>query len=240
MSTVVPAVAVYVVYVMVVLSLWRWKRVDYTKIGETRERVRDGLVLPIGIGLLVPVVGVTLLGWWGTVLTQPRTGPGWVLVVPALLALTALVGMAGIDWRGPEASKLPLIALGVLLVGIAEELVTRGVLVEGAQRAGWTAVGVFLLSSLLFSLLHAINGFVGLTWSAVGLQLVMALLGGVAFYATLFSTGLLVVGMVLHAAWDFATIGLSATNRGPKPAQLGLMFLTYVAGVVGVWAVVTA
>jgi hypothetical protein len=237
MSTVVAAVAVYVVYAAVVLALWRWKRVDYTRIAATRESVRNGLVLPIGLGLLVPVVGVTALGWWGSVLTQHRTGPAWVLVVPALLAVTALVGMAGIDWRGPGAAKLPLIAVGVVLVGIAEELVARGVLVAGPQKAGWTAVGVFLLSSILFALLHAINGFVGLSWSGVGLQLVLSFLGGVAFYATLFSTGLLVVGMVLHAAWDFATLGLAATERTAKPAQLGLMFLTYAAAVASVWPV---
>jgi membrane protease YdiL (CAAX protease family) len=239
MSTVVEAVVVYVVYAAVVLALWRWKRVDYTRIGATRETVRDGLVLPIGVGLLVPVVAVTAFGWWGSVLTQTRTGPAWVLVVPVLLALTSLVGMAGIDWRGPGAAKLPLLALGVLFVGFAEELVARGVLVTGAQKAGWTAVGVFLLSSLLFSLLHAINGFVGLSWSAVGAQLVMSFLGGVAFYVTLFGTGLLVVGMVLHAAWDFATLGLAGTERAPKPAQLGLVFLTYLAAVAAVWPVVS-
>jgi membrane protease YdiL (CAAX protease family) len=239
MSTVVAAVLVYVVYVAVVLSLWRWKRVDYTRLAETRQSVRDGVVLPIGVGAIVLIVAVSVLGWWGSVLTEPRTGPAWALVVPVLLALTALAGVAGFDWRSPGASTLPLIAVGVLLVGFSEELLARGVLVAGAQRAGWTAVGVFLLSSLLFALLHAINGFVGLSWSAVGLQLVLSFVGGVAFYVTLFSTGLLVVGMVLHAAWDFATLGLSATGRTPTPAQLGLTVLTYVAALAAVWPVVS-
>ena len=238
MSTVVEAGAVYVVYAAVVLALWRWKHVDYTRLAESRERARDGIVLPIGIGLLVPVVAVTALGWWGSVLTQARTGPAWALVVPVLLGLTAVVGMVSIDWRGPAAATLPVIALGVLLVGVAEELVARGVLVAGPQKAGWTAVGVFLLSSVLFALLHAINGFVGLPWPSVAGQLVLSFLGGVAFYVTLFATGSLVVGMVLHAAWDFATLGMAASGRTPKPAQLGLMLLTYVAAVAAVWPVV--
>jgi membrane protease YdiL (CAAX protease family) len=238
MSSVVAAVAVYAVYVVVVLALWRWKHVDYTRISETRERVRDGIVLPIGIGLLVPVVAVTALGWWSSVLTQPRTGPTWALVVPVLLALTALVGMARIDWRSPSASLLPLLAVGVLLVGIAEELVTRGVLVVGAERAGWTALGVFLLSSVLFALLHAINGFVGLPWDGVARQLGLSFIGGVAFYVTLMATGSLLVGMVLHAAWDFAVLGMAATGRTARPAQLVLVLLTYVAALAAAWPVI--
>ena len=47
------------------------------------------------------------------------------------------------------------------------------------------------------------------------------------------------VGMVLHAAWDFATLGLSATGRTPTPAQLGLTVLTYVAALAAVWPVVS-
>jgi hypothetical protein len=64
MSTVVEAVLVYVVYVAVVFALWRWKRVDYLKIADTHETVRDGIVIPIGLGALVPIVAITVLGWW--------------------------------------------------------------------------------------------------------------------------------------------------------------------------------
>jgi len=240
MSTVVEAVLVYVVYVAVVFALWRWKRVDYLKIAETRETVRDGIVVPIGLGALVPIVAITVLGWWSPVLTQARTGPTWALVAPVLLGLTAVVGIALFDWRSPGTSKLPLITLGVVFVGVAEELVTRGVLVVGAQKAGWSAVAVFLLSTVLFSLLHAINGFFGMPWGGVAAQLGLTLVAGTALYVGRMSTGSLVVCMVLHAAWDLATLGAAATGTKPRPFQLALVLLTYVAGIVAIWPVLSA
>jgi len=227
MSTVVEAVLVYVVYVAVVFALWRWKRVDYLKIAETRETVRDGIVVPIGLGALVPIVAITVLGWWSPVLTQARTGPTWALVAPVLLGLTAVVGIALFDWRSPGTSKLPLITLGVVFVG-------------GAQKAGWSAVAVFLLSTVLFSLLHAINGFFGMPWGGVAAQLGLTLVAGTALYVGRMSTGSLVVCMVLHAAWDLATLGAAATGTKPRPFQLALVLLTYVAGIVAIWPVLSA
>jgi uncharacterized protein len=174
------------------------------------------------------------------VLTQTRTGPTWALVAPALLGLTAVVGIALFDWRSPGTSKLPLITLGVVFVGVAEELVTRGVLVVGAQKAGWSAVAAFVLSTVLFSLLHGINGFFGMPWGGVAAQLGLTVVAGTALYVGRMSTGSLVVCMVLHAAWDLATLGASATGTRPRPVQLVLTLLTYLAGIVAIWPVLSA
>lgn len=234
------ALVAYVLYLAVVGALWRARRVDYTRLAESDARVRDGIVVPIGAGLLLLVVITTLLGWWGPVLTQERTGPAWALAAPVLLGLTGLVATLGIDWRSAARSRLPLIAIGVLLVGAAEELLARGLLVVGPRDAGWTEPLVFLLSTGLFSLLHALNGFFGMPWRLTLVQLGLTFLGGSAFYVTRMTTGSLVVCMLLHALWDFATLGETATGAKPRPLQLGLTLLAYIVGVAAVWPVITA
>ena len=239
MGPVVAAVVAYLVYVGVVLALWRAGKVDYTRIAESTGTIRRGLLVPVGVGLIVPLAAITILGWWGDVLTQPRASASWVLVVPVLFGVTALIGVGSMDWRSPGRAKVPLIAVGVLLVGAAEELVARGLLVVGPQRAGWSMLGVFLLSTLLFSLLHAINGFVGLPWSAVPVQLLTTLLGGTVLFVCLFATGSLVVCMLLHALWDFATLCLAATGRTAKPVYLAAGLVTYVAGIAAAIPVIT-
>lgn len=239
-SSVLWALVVYVLYLAVVGVLWRVRRVDYLRLAESDERVRDGIVVPIGAGLVLLVVATTLLGWWGPALTQVRTGPSWALVAPVALAVAGIAGAFSIDWRSAARSRLPLLALGVLLVGAAEELLTRGLLVVGARDAGWAEPAVFAFSTLLFAALHALNGFFGQPWRFTAAQLVLSFLGGCAFYATRMTTGSLVVCMVLHALWDFGTLGTNATGSKPKPLQLVLVPLAYLAGVAAVWGVLTA
>ena len=233
-------VGVFVLYVALIGVQWRLAGVRYDRLAESASSIVRGIVVPIGIGLVVLAAITTMLGWWDDVLTQERRGPGWVLVVPVLLAVTALAGVARIDWRHERARLVPLLALGTLCVGGAEELLSRGLLVVGPQEAGWSLLGVWLFSTILFSLLHAINGLFGLPWPGVGLQLVLAFLGGSAFFVSLMATGSLLVGVVLHALWDLGTLGMGATERQPAPWQLGLAGLTYLAGLAGAIAVVLA
>jgi uncharacterized protein len=239
-NPVMAAIAAYLAYLLLITLLWRLGKVRYERLAESGASIVRGIVVPIGIGLVVLAVITTVLGWWDDVLTQDRRGPGWVLVVPVLIAVTALAGVARIDWRHERARLVPLLALGVLCVGGAEELLSRGLLVVGPQQAGWSLLGVWLFSTVLFSLLHAINGFFGLPWPGVGVQLVLTFLGGSAFFVSLMATGSLLVGVLLHALWDLGTLGMGATERQPAPWQLGLAGLTYLAGLAGAIAIVLA
>lgn len=239
-TAVLSALVVFVLYVALVGAIWRWKRVDYLHLADTPDHVRDGIVLPIGAGLVLLAVATTVLGWWAPVLTQARTGPAWALVAPVLFGVTALVGTASIDWRSTARSRLPLLAAGVLLVGCAEELLARGILVVGPREAGWAELGVFLFSTILFGLLHGLNGFFGLPPAATLAQIGMAFVGGCALYATRMSTGSLLACALIHALWDFGTLGMGATGVKPRPLNVVLTLLTYLAGIVAVWGILTA
>lgn len=228
-NPVLVTVGLYVAYLVVVGVVWRINRVDYLALAESRRTVVRGIVVPIGLGALLLAVATTVLGWWQPVLFDDgRTGPSWAIAVPVLFAIGCVVGLLTIDWRSEKRSLLPMLALGTLLVGFAEEVLTRGLLVVGAREAGWSALGVFLLSTVLFSLLHGLNALFGVPLKATLVQLALTFLAGSALFVMRLTTGTLIVGIVLHAVWDFTTLGAAATGRSPRPATVLALLLSYV------------
>lgn len=229
------ALGIFVVYLAIVGVVWRVNKVDYKDLAGDRATTLRSIVVPIGLGALFLAIAVTVLGWWHVVLFDDgRTGPPWVVVVPVLFALAGVLGLTQIDWRSANRSALPMLALGTLLVGFAEEVLTRGALVVGGREQGWSAVTVFLFSTVLFALLHGLNAFFGLPWQGTLVQIGIAFVGGTAFYVTRLSTGTLIVGIVIHALWDFVTIGAVATGRTAKPAVMACAALSYVLGLVAI------
>ncbi|HET7901147.1 MAG TPA: CPBP family glutamic-type intramembrane protease, partial [Candidatus Nanopelagicales bacterium] len=121
----------------------------------------------------------------------------------------------------------------------SSEVATADVLVVGARQAGWSALGVFLLSTLLFSALHALNALFGVPWRGTLVQLALTFVAGAAFYVMRLSTGTLLVGILLHAVWDFTTLGAAATGRTPKPATVAAVGLCYVAALAALVVILT-
>ena len=66
----------------------------------------------------------------------------------------------------------------------------------------------------------------------------LAFFAGSALYVTVMSTGSLLVAMVLHALWDFGTLGILATERQQKPLAGVLAFAMF--GLAAVAAAVVA
>ena len=237
----VTAIGIFVAYMVLVGVIWQVTGTRYDALVDSRAHVLRGIVLPIGLAALLLAIVTTWLGWWNSALFEgSRSGPAWALVVPALFAAVAVINIATIDYRSPQATLLPLVFVGCLLVGFAEELATRGLLVVGLREGGSTEVAVWLISSVLFSLLHAMNALFGQSGRATLTQLVSALLAGTALYVTLMTTGTLIVGMVLHAVWDFGTLGILATGAKQKTPAGVLALVTFVAALASVWFVVGA
>ena len=235
------AIGVFVGYTAVVAVVWKVNKVDYDALAESRATVVRGIVVPIGLGGLLLAVVTTVLGWWSPVLSQGgRTGPAWVIVVAVLMGLVGLLGALNIDYSSPQRAVLPVLAVGVLIVGFSEELLCRGLLIVGGRDGGWSELVVVVVSCLLFGLLHGINAFFGQSLSTTVTQIVMATVMGAAFYAVRMSTGTLVVCMLLHALWDFATLGQTATERKQKPAAGLIALATFVVGLVAAGFVIAA
>lgn len=237
--SVLVAVLVFVAYTALVAILWAVNKVDYTTIGDTRPNVMRGIVVPIGLGAALLAVVTTWFGWWDEVLFESsRSGPGWAWAVPVLIALVVLLRLGTVQWGSPKASVLPLLALGTLLVGFAEELLTRGIVLVGL-RGDWEELWVWIGSCVLFGLLHGINGLFGQSGRQTVGQVVFALAIGSAFYVTREITGTLIVGMVLHAGWDFGSLGTQTTEGEQSKLAGGLSLVALVVGLVAGWFVAT-
>lgn len=231
-------IGIFVAYMVIVATLWKVNKVDYATIGDSTRNIQRGIVVPIGVGAVVLAIATTALGAWHDVLFEPeRSGPAWALAVPVLFVAVAVFNTSLVDFRSPNATALPWLALGTLFVGFAEEVVTRGLLVVGLREAGWSPVTVYLMSTALFSILHAINALFGQSMKVTLTQMVMTILAGTALYITRLTTGTLVVGILAHALWDFGTLGITTTKSQQKPLGGLVAMVMFALSMVAIWFV---
>ena len=114
----VVAIGVFLAYMVLVGVIWQVTGTRYDALVDSRAHLLRGIALPIGLGALLLAVATTWLGWWHSALFEgSRSGPAWALVVPALFAAVAVINIATIDYRSPQAKLLPLVLVGCLCVG---------------------------------------------------------------------------------------------------------------------------
>jgi membrane protease YdiL (CAAX protease family) len=144
----------------------------------------------------------------------------------------ALFLMLAIYAGFPPPSVLAIIFINTALAGISEELATRGILYRGLRSTlpVWPST---LLSTLLFGVVHVLNGFATGDFAASPVQAVTAFMTGIAFMGIRIRTGSLYPAIVVHALWDFLLIAAvtgmmarfggeaaAAANAGSVPPQL--------------------
>lgn len=210
--------------VFAAISAWRSRPSDdYPTLGQTVDSVVRALVIPEGIAAVALAVVVTGLGWWRiATVDRTRTPLRWSALAPTLVLVVCLVRLPLIDWTALPAHYFLLLTVGVLFVGVFEELMTRGVLLVGLRRR-LPEFGVWILSCVLFGLLHLLNALAGATLGATLVQVVFAASFGSTLYVARRLTGNLVLPVLVHAFWDFGSIGLSATNDLQDPSRLVLV-----------------
>jgi uncharacterized protein len=217
--------------VFAAISAWRARPSDdYPTLGQTVDSVVRSLVLPEGIAAVALCLVVTGLGWWRIATVDPtRTRLRWTWLAPALIAVVCLVRLPLVDWSALPGHYFLLLALGVVFVGVFEELMTRGVLLVGLRRR-LPEFGVWIASCVLFGLLHLLNALAGAGLGATLVQVVFAASFGSTLYVARRLTGNLLVPVLLHAFWDFGSIALSATSDVHDTSTLVLV------GVVGLFS----
>jgi uncharacterized protein len=240
--------AIAVAYPVLFLVLERFLGPAYTDIGKTADSVLRGIVIPLAVCTVVTASLTTWLGWWRPVMRERPVGVKWMWSIPVVLGLLVLIG---VDWAQISVLGAPyllLLAVGTLLVGFNEEIVYRGLSVV-AFRGAYKEVYVWLLTSLLFGLLHGANVFLGQALVPTIQQIGFAFVLGSVFYVVRRVTGSLAVLMILHALWDFGSFtwagAFAVTNVGPTalaganfagllmaarlPLQIALIILCLVA-----------
>jgi len=212
-------------------SAWRARPSDdYPTLGQTVDSVVRSLVIPEGIAAVALCLVVTGLGWWRIATVDPtRTRLRWTWLAPALIAVVCLVRLPLVDWSALPGHYFLLLAVGVVFVGVFEELMTRGVLLVGLRRR-LPEFGVWIASCVLFGLLHLLNALAGAGLGATLVQVVFAASFGSTLYVARRLTGNLLLPVLLHAFWDFGSIALSATSDVHDLSKLALV------GVVGLFS----
>lgn len=229
-----PAVAVFVAYLVVVVALWSAVGMDYTTFAGSTRSVALGMTLTLGVLVVFLAVVTTVFGWWRPVLREPAVGPRWLLVLPALYVATAVGPLLTVDTDRVPTGYWVALAFGCLGVGVAEELLCRGLLLVGL-RGSLGEVGAWLGATALFALLHAVNALFGQSVGATAFQLVATFLAGTAFYVMRRVSGGLLLPVLVHAFFDFGLIagqGMGTTDS-PWNALSFLQFPAWIVAIVG-------
>ena len=207
------ALVVFALYLLVFYGVWQLTGVAYNDIGDSARTIAKWYVAPLAAGAVVLVVAVTVLGWWRPALFEVRRAtPRWLWIGPAYMVVGALAILLAKDTSRTTTAMLWLLVVGSLLVGFCEELASRGVLVVGF-RGSYSEPKVWFLSTLLFGLMHLPNWYFGAGPGATA-QVGLAFMGGSMLYLTRRVSGTLVLAMLVHGFWDFASfIGRAALSR---------------------------
>ena len=146
----------------------------------------------------------------------------WLASPPLLYALLMLL----LAWAGgwPMPRVLLIVACNAALVAVSEELMFRGILLQGMleRYAVWPAV---LISSALFGVVHTTNGLATGDFSGAWWQAVAATLQGVGYAAIRLRTRSVWPMVLVHGLWDFALV----TATLPGTAEDGVSILPYAA-----------
>lgn len=194
------------------------------------------LALPIGAGAVVIIVFLAAIGLLRPVFSrQPITGRPWMWIAVAVVAYPIVLRFIGIDYGSFAPGVVIVTLLTGLLIGIAEELVTRGAGVTLLRKGGYSERLVAVLSSVLFALMHLINAIgSGITITIVVL-LVYTFFFGICMYLVMRVTGSIVWAILLHGLTDptlfLATGGIDTAVEGAQNIWLTI------AGT-GNWAVI--
>ncbi|MGH1565353.1 CPBP family intramembrane glutamic endopeptidase [Mumia sp. DW29H23] len=222
-------VVAYLVYYVLVGQIVGWLFGD--AIGDDPLDSATGillaLVVPIAIGAVTLVVFAARLGWLRQIFgRQPVAGRGWMWIGPALV-VAAIVGHVGsADWDAWGVDQIVTLALAGVCIGVAEELVTRGLAVKVLRDAGHSERYVVIVSSLLFALMHTANLISGMEVATVLFTLVYTFAFGTCMYLAMRVTGTIWAAIVLHACTDPTTIlsvgGIDEGVGGQDGAFAGL------------------
>ncbi len=183
------------------------------------EAVTRGLGWPFLLAALFLLTLVVWQHWRDVGLNQlPPARSLWLTWLPMLyitagLAFAVVVGL-------PPVGVLLWILFNTFLVGLSEELMFRGVLLQAFRRTVsiWPAVA---LTTLAFGAIHILNVFMTGELRAALIQSAAAALSGLLFIALRLRTGSLWPCIVVHGLWDFATFTVAAARSGEAQASSG-------------------
>ena len=224
-------------YLAIVTITWVALDIDYNTVGDSTGNVVKGIVVPVALASLFLAAVTSYLGWWGPAIHEEMRVPTWLWAVPVLMVLPGLGSLlGGYGSAGRTAPYLLALALGTLLVGFGEEMLTRGTGLVGLRGRFGEPMSWFF-SCLLFGLVHALNVFFGQSLGSTVQQVAVAFVAGSVLYITRRVSGTLIVCMLLHAWIDFTSFAFSEAATDAASPFVALSFAqwaAYILAIVGV------
>ncbi|MGW6540121.1 CPBP family intramembrane glutamic endopeptidase [Streptomyces sp. NPDC055051] len=233
----VALVVAYLAYYLLVgwlIGLLAGDRIVEGDLLATAGSIFFALVLPIGIGALT-LVGLTrATGWTRSVFgRRADRGPRWMWLAPTVVWLAILGHVGTTGWSAWSAGQIAALALAGLCIGLAEELLTRGLVVKVLRDARHSERYVMIGSSLLFALLHLSNLLSGMRPSTVAATVVYTFGFGTCMYLTMRVTGTIWAAIALHALTDPMTfLATGGIDEAVSPQSGGVWSLLTVGSTV--------
>lgn len=193
----------------------------------TPQSVFFSLTLPLIVGSVLITVFLLSVGWFRELFArQPIRGHWWMWVAPVLVLAAVVLRFLGIDYGSYEASVVAVTLFTGIFIGFAEEVLTRGIVVKMLRDAGRSEWIVMVLSSLVFSLMHATNILSGQSIATVLVTMGFTFAFGICMYLTLRVTGNLIWPILLHGLYDptlfLSTGGIDHAAGGGQSPLLAL------------------
>ncbi len=174
--------------------------------------------------VIVAFVFLSQLSWWCQTGFMKGIGRKDVLVClfPTLPTLFGVLFVFPLLISGSvkiSLGLLILIAILSCLIGVAEESIFRGIILQTLLPKG--VLRALFLSTLLFALLHVGNLFAGLPMGFILGQVLSAFGGGMAYAVMRVRTGSIWPAVILHSLDDFIALALITATGVGQPTLLG-------------------
>lgn len=202
-------------------------RIDASDLFGSAQSVLFGLTVPLLVGSIILAGFAYSVGWFGPLFaSQSVRGSRWMWLAPIFVLAPVLLRFFGIDYTSYPGGVVAVTLLTGLLIGFAEELLSRGFAVKMLRDSGKSERSVMVLSSLLFALLHSTNILSGQAIVTVLLTMVFTFAFGICMYLTLRVTGNLIWPMIIHGLYDptlfLASGGIDEAATGEQSTLLAL------------------
>jgi membrane protease YdiL (CAAX protease family) len=166
--------------------------------------------LPILLGGVLLVLFGWSIGWLRELFgPQPIRGGAWMWIAVAVVLLTNLARFAALDYTEAGFAIVAAWLFAGLCIGFAEELLTRGFVVNLMRRHGYSEILVAVASAGIFAALHIGNAFGGQPIFTTALQVGYTFAFGILMYLALRVTGNIIWPILLHATTDPSTFLLT-------------------------------
>jgi len=219
------AAAVFVVYVVLVNGIQMASGVPYAEFFRSADNAWKSANPSLAAGVLMLLAFVAWSRWdgiWRDPQPLPMTPLMWLAPVVFVLLMIARLVLKLSD--GVATDLLLAIVVAGIGVGIAEELLFRGVILRALRTNGRSEAWAMLWCSVWFGAMHASNIFVGSPPLGVAIQIILAALSGVTLYLLRRSRGWLLTGMIIHGLWDVSTfLPAPASSAAYGPFELAAL-----------------